>query len=353
VSGVPAGVDTAVDPLHDALAGLRVVDLTRLLPGPLATLRLAQWGAEVLKVEDPGEGDGARALWRSPAEAAADEPGPFYRQLNAGKRVLRLDLRSAEGRAALLEQLQGADVLVEGFRPGVMARLGLGYETVSALNPKLVMVSISGYGQQGAWAQRAGHDINYIAMAGVLEQVASHGGELALPNFQIGDLLGGSQAALSGLLAAVLAAQRTGRGRHVDISMTHEVMRHQVVVRTALEVMGRVPPPARDLLSGGAPCYGVYRTADGRHLAVGALELKFWQALCAALGRPQWERRHWSLGETPGSEAALALRAELQALLATQALAHWVQVFDGVDACVTPVLRLDEALRHPLFAAGC
>lgn len=343
----PAGAD----PLHDALDGLRIVDLSRLLPGPLATLRLAQWGADVLKVEDPGEGDGARALWRTQAEAAAGEPGPFYRQLNAGKRVLRLDLRSPEGKATLLEELRSADALVEGFRPGVMARLGLDFDTVSALNPKLAMVSISGYGQQGPWAQRAGHDINYIAMAGVLEQVATPDGEVALPNFQIGDLLGGAQAALSALLAAVLAAQRTGRGRHVDISMTHEVMRHQVVVRTALEAQGRVPPAGRDLLSGGAPCYGVYRTADGRHLAVGALELKFWQSLCKALGCPQWERRHWSLGEAPGSDAALALRAELQTVLASQPLAHWVQLFDSVDACVTPVLRLDEALRHPLFAA--
>lgn len=338
------------EPLNDALSGLRIIDLTRLLPGPLATLRLAQWGADVLKVEDPGEGDGARALWRTKAEAAAGEPGPFYRQLNAGKRVVRLDLRSAEGRAALIDELRHADALIEGFRPGVMARLGLGFEAVSALNPRLVMVSISGYGQHGPWAQRAGHDINYIAMAGVLEQIASAGGELALPNFQIGDLLGGSQAALSALLAALLAAQRSGRGRHIDVSMTHEVLRHQVVVRTALEASGRVPPPGRDLLSGGAPCYGVYRTADGRHLAVGALELKFWQALCGALGQPQWELRHWSLGEAPGSEAALALRAQLQALLATQPLAHWVQVFEAVDACVTPVLRLDEALSHPLFA---
>lgn len=343
--------DVAPDPLAGALAGLRIVDLTRLLPGPLATLRLAQWGAEVLKIEDPGEGDGARALWRTEAEAAAGEPGAFYRQLNAGKRVQRLDLRSDDGRAALLRHLRDADALIEGFRPGVMQRLGLGFEAVSALNPRLVMVSISGYGQLGAWSQRAGHDINYIAMAGVLEQVASAGGDIALPNFQIGDLLGGTQAALSALLAALLAAQRSGRGRHVDVSMTHEVLRHQVVVRTALEAQGRVPAPGRDLLSGGAACYAVYRTADARHIAVGALELKFWQALCKAMARPDWERRHWSLGETPGSAAALALRVEVQAVFAGQPLAHWVALFESVDACVTPVLRLDEALRHPLFAA--
>lgn len=340
----------SVDPLAGALSGLRIVDLTRLLPGPLATLRLAQWGADVLKIEDPGEGDGARALWRTEAEAAAGEPGSFYRRLNTGKRVLRLDLRGAQGRAQLLELLRDADALVEGFRPGVMQRLGLHFEAVSALNPRLVMVSISGYGQHGAWAQRAGHDINYIAMSGVLEQIASTRGEIALPNFQIADLLGGAQAALNGLLAAVLAAQRGGRGRHVDISMAHEVMRHQVVVRTALEAQGRVPAPGLDLLSGGVPCYGVYRTSDGRHLAVGALELKFWQALCTALGRADWEHRHWSMGEAPGSSAALAVRDELQAVIGQQPLVHWAHVFDGIDACVTPVLKLDEALRHPLFA---
>jgi crotonobetainyl-CoA:carnitine CoA-transferase CaiB-like acyl-CoA transferase len=336
------------------LAGIRVIDLTRLLPGPLATRRLAEWGAEVLKIEGPadqGQDDGTRLMGRTPADVAAGRPSLTFRLLNAGKECRELDLREPAGRDALLELVRDADVLIEGFRPGVMQRLGLGWESLHAANPRLVVCAISGYGQHGPWSLRAGHDINYIAMAGVLEQIATADGEIAVPNFQIGDLLGGTQAALSGVLAALVAAQRTGQGRFVDISMAHEVLRHHVLAAATLEANGRVPAPGRDLLSGGAPCYGVYRTADGRHLAVGALEAKFWQRLCGALGRPEWARRHWSLGEMPGSERAMSLRAELAALFAGQPLAHWLALLEAVDCCVTPVLRLDESRAHPLFAS--
>jgi alpha-methylacyl-CoA racemase len=336
------------------LAGIRVLDLTRLLPGPLATRRLAEWGAEVIKIEGPagqGQDDGARYMGLSAEDIASQRPSLTFRMLNEGKTLLRLDLREAAGRDRLLEMAREADVLIEGFRPGVMQRLGLGWDALHAANPRLVMCAISGYGQQGPWSQRAGHDINYIAMAGVLEQIATSDGDIALPNFQIGDLLGGTQAALSGLLAALLAAQRAGRGRFVDVSMAHEVLRHHVLAAATLAAAGRVPPPGRDLLSGGAPCYGVYRAADGRHLAVGALELKFWQALCEAIGRPDWAKRHWSLSEAAGSEKAMALREELAATIAKQPLAHWLACFESADCCVTPVLRLDEARQHPLFVA--
>ncbi|WP_280151024.1 CaiB/BaiF CoA-transferase family protein [Piscinibacter sp. XHJ-5] len=332
------------------LSGIRVLDLTRLLPGPLATRHLAEWGAEVIKIEGPiGQDDGARYMGLTAEDIAAQRPSLTFRRLNAGKTLLRLDLREAAGRDRLLEMAREADVLIEGFRPGVMQRLGLAWETLHAANPRLVVCAISGYGQRGPWSGRAGHDINYIAMAGVLEQIATPDGEIALPNFQIGDLLGGAQAALSGLLAALVSAQRHGRGRYVDISMAHEVLRHHVLAGATLAATGKVPSPGRDLLSGGAPCYGVYGTADARHLAVGALELKFWQALCEAIGRPQWGQRHWSLGEAPGGDAAMALRDELAALIGARPLAHWLALFDPVDCCVTPVLRLDEAQRHPLF----
>lgn len=336
------------------LAGIRVIDLTRLLPGPLATLRLAQWGAEVIKIEGPaeqGQDDPTRHMGRTRADIAAGEPSLSFRMLNDGKQLRTLDLRDAAGRDALLEAVLDADVLIEGFRPGVMDRLGLGWSVLHEVNPRLVMCAISGYGQTSAWSQRAGHDINYIAMAGVLEQIGTPDGEIAVPNFQIGDLLGGSQAALSGVLAALVAAQRTGLGRFVDISMAHEVLCHNVLATTKLAATGRVASAGRDLLSGGAPCYGVYRTSDGRHLAVGALELKFWHQLCEAIGKPQWGSRHWSTGEAPGSDAAMALKAELSAVFASAPLSHWSGVFESVDCCVTPVLRLDETRAHPLFAS--
>jgi crotonobetainyl-CoA:carnitine CoA-transferase CaiB-like acyl-CoA transferase len=335
------------------LEGVRILDLTRLLPGPLATRHLLEFGAEVLKIEGPaaqGQDDNTRAMWQTPAEAASGAPGLFFRELNDGKQLLRIDLRSEAGRAELIELVRGADALIEGFRPGVMAKLGLGFEVLHAANPRLVMCAISGYGQEGPWAQRAGHDINYIAMAGVLQQIAGPDGTPGLPNFQNADLLGGTQAAVSGLLAALLGAQRTGQGRFVDVSMTHEVWRHSVVARTALAATQRVAPPGRDLLSGGVPCYGVYRTRDDRHLAVGALELKFWQSVCEVVGRPQWGPRHHTLGLVVGGAEAMALRAELAALIAGQTLAHWQPLFDAADCCVTPVLRPDEARAHPLFA---
>ena len=345
---------TTVPALDDELplAGLKILDLTRLLPGPLATRHLAELGADVVKIEGPagqGQDDGSRAMGLTAAERAAGEPALTFRELNRGKRLLRLDLRQPGDVAALLEMARSADVLIEGFRPGVMARLGVGWDVLHALNPRLVVCAISGYGQRSVWSHRAGHDINYIAMAGVLEQIASTDGDLTLPNFQIGDLMGGTQAAVSGVLAALLAAQRTGVGRLVDISMSHEVLRHHVLAAFTLQASGRTPVPGRDLLSGGAPCYAVYRTADGRHLAVGALELKFWQALCDAVGRPEWADQHWTRGLVVGSPASMALRGELAALLANQPLEHWAAVFEPVDACVTPVLRLDETLRHPVF----
>ncbi|WP_119154634.1 CaiB/BaiF CoA transferase family protein [Caldimonas tepidiphila] len=334
------------------LAGVRVLDLTRLLPGPFATLHLRRMGADVLKIEDPGAGDYARELLRSPQRREAGEPSLFFALLNEGKRTLRLDLSQPGGREELLALAREADVLVEGFRPGVMERLGVGWETLRRENPRLVMASISGYGQAGPWAHRAGHDLNYIAQSGVLEQIATREGRPVIPNFQIGDLFGGTQAALAGLLAALFAAQRSGRGRQVDVSMTHELHAHNLLARLAVLEEGRTPAHGLGLLTGGVPCYQVYATRDGRWMAVGALELKFWRAACEVLGRPEWGERHWSLGQEIGGADALALQDEVAAVFATQTLAEWTERFEPVDCCVTPVLRMDEAMRHPLFAAA-
>jgi crotonobetainyl-CoA:carnitine CoA-transferase CaiB-like acyl-CoA transferase len=342
--------------VNGVLAGLRILDLTRLLPGPLAARHLAEWGAEVIKIDEPGAGDPARHMLKSPADWKSGRDSAFYEDLNRGKQELRIDLRSDAGRAQLLEMAGSADALLEGFRPGVMARLGLGWDVLHARNPRLVLASITGYGQSGAYAQRAGHDINYVALAGVLGQIGTPGGEPALPNFQIADLLGGTLATTSALLAALLGAQRTGVGRHVDIAMTREVWRHAVIARAEGAAFrgatGAAPTAGESLLNGGSACYGVYRTADDRHLAVGALELKFWQAFCEAVGLSGWSGRHWSTGELPGSAAAHETRAAVAALLATRPLAHWLALTDPVDCCVTPVLRIDEVESHPWFAGS-
>ena len=316
------------------LSGIRVLDLTRLLPGPVATLHLADLGAEVIKVEDTGAGDPARHL--GPMRGSTSW---FFEALNRDKRSLCLDLKHPDGVAVLLDLCRGADVLVEGFRPGVMARLGAGYEAVRALNPRIVYASITGYGQTGPLRERAGHDINYIGHAGVLDQNGPAGGPPVVPNFQIGDLLGGALTAVIGILAALMQARSTGRGRHVDVAMTDAVLAHSVLPLVSVLAAGRAEPRGAGLLSGGVPCYGVYPTRDGRYLAVGALEVKFWRTLCAALGRPDLVPLQLARGED-GARA----RREIEAVFLGRSQREWTELFDPLDCCVSPVLTPEESL---------
>lgn len=327
------------------LAGLRVLDLTRLLPGPVATQHLADLGADVVKIEDTGEGDYARTMG-VPSDKKAGETSAFFRLVNRNKRALRLDLKQPEGVAVFQRLTLSADVVIEGFRPGVMDKLGIGYDALAELNPRLVFCSISGYGQDGPYAQRAGHDINYIGYAGVLDQIGAAGGPPVVPNFQIGDLLGGALAPLVGLLAAVIDARATGHGRHVDVAMTDAVFAHAVFPLAGLLARLAPPPRGADLLSGGVPCYGVYATADGRHMAVGALEKKFWELLCDTLGRADLKPFHLAFG-AKGEQA----KQDLAAVFAGQPQSHWIGVFDQVDCCVTPVLHIGEALDNEQLQA--
>jgi alpha-methylacyl-CoA racemase len=218
------------------LAGLRVLDLTRLLPGPVATMHLADLGAEVIKIEDTGPGDYARAM--GPGEKAVSGTGGnsgdsvFFRLVNRNKKSLRLDLKQAAGVAAFLRLAKDADVIFESFRPGVVDKLGIGYAAVKAINPRVVYCAITGYGQTGPWAELAGHDINYLATSGLLEQIGHHDGQQsgppAIPNLQVGDLLGGALTPLLGVLAAVIGAKATGQGSHVDVAMTDAVLAHNI-----------------------------------------------------------------------------------------------------------------------------
>ncbi len=332
-----------------ALQGLRVLDLTRLLPGPVAALRLAEMGADVLKIEAPGAGDPTRTMLQASSDRVAGRPGAFYRLVNRGKRETRLDLKSEAGRNVLRALASEADVLIESFRPGVMERLGIGYEMLRVLNPKLVYCAISGYGSTGPFASHAGHDLNYIGYAGVLEQLASRDGAPILPNFQIADVLGGAASAVTEILAALWHVARGGNGRFVDISMTHATHANNFVAQVSVTNDGAAPPAGSGLLNGGVPCYNLYRTQDGRWLAVGALELKFWETLCHALDRPEWAFRHWSVGQAIGGPDAVALTQELARVIASRPLAEWVNLLEPLDCCVSPVLTAAEAAQHPLF----
>jgi crotonobetainyl-CoA:carnitine CoA-transferase CaiB-like acyl-CoA transferase len=342
------------------LKGLRVLDLTRLLPGPVATLRLAELGADVLKIEAPGAGDDARTMMQSVADKARGQPSEFYRIVNRGKRETRLDLKSQTGLTVLRALVREADVIVESFRPGVMERLGVGYAALAEINPKLVYCAITGYGCAGPFAQRAGHDLNYLGYAGVLDQLRACDGTPVIPNLQIADLLGGASSAVTRILAALWQVARGGNGTFVDVSMTHAVHAHNIVARVALANHDQANDPADNdtpragngLLDGGVPCYNVYRTADGRWLAVAALELKFWETLCNALGRADWASRHWSLGQAIGGADAAALTQDLANLIAERPLDEWLARFEPLDCCVSPVLSAAEAARHILFRGG-
>lgn len=315
------------------LTGVRVLDLTRLLPGPVCTLHLADLGAEVIKIEDTGAGDYAAPALRS--------------LVHRNKQAMRLDLKQAEGVAILKELVQEADVLIEGFRPGVMARLGVGYAALSALNPRLVYCSITGFGQTGPLRDEPGHDINYCALSGVADQLGGADGTPALSNLPIADLLGGSMTAVMGVLAALFDAARTGRGRHVDVAMADAALAHALLPMVTLASQGQTRRAGQDKLTGALPCYGMYATADGRHLAVGALEPKFWVKFCEVIQRPDLAPTHF----LKDARAAAAVRAEVAALIASQPLAHWSALFEGTQCCVTPVLRLEEALTLPQFEA--
>ena len=328
------------------LRGITVLDLTRLLPGPMATLHLADMGATVIKIEDKGAGDYARTM-----SHVRHELSQLFLAVNRGKEFLRLDLKDKEDHAHFLRLVETADVVIESFRPGVMDRLGLGWEVLKTRNPSLVMCAISGYGQTGPLALAAGHDINYIGYAGMLAQNTDDSGRPVLPNLQIGDLLGGAQAAVQGILAALLAVKMGGAGRFVDVSMTDAVFAHNVMPLLAYNYYGKTAEPARDFLTGGVPCYNVYRTQDNRYMAVGALELKFWESCCDVLGRPDLKTRHWSLGQTIGGDDAMQVKAELDRVFATRTQQAWTEAFAQADCCVSPVLSTEEAIQHPQAVA--
>ena len=319
------------------LAGIRVLDLSQYLPGPYAGQILADLGAEVVKVEPPA-GDPLRQV--PPLDG--DGLSAFYKLVNAGKTVVRLDLKQAAGKAAFLGLVDRADALIESFRPGALARLGLDAEALRARNPRLVHCALSGYGQSGPDALKAGHDINYMAMAGGL----ASSGTAARPigaHPPTADFASGMQAALT-VLAALLGRARSGQGATIDTSIAETVLAWQSLALTAA---GRGGEAARGegRLSGGAACYQVYETADGRFVTLGALEAKFWANFCRALGREDWIARH---GEALPQTELIAAVAEA---IAARPLAAWQALLAGVDCCYQAVLEPAEVPQDPQVRA--
>ena len=324
--------------LSDCLRGTRVLDLSQYLPGPFAAQLLADLGAEVVKLEPPA-GEPMRAL--GPIDS--DGLSAFYKLVNAGKTVVRLDLKSEAGAAALRDLVAVADVLVESFRPGALAKLGFGPDALKALNPKLVHCALSGYGQTGPYALKAGHDIDYMALGGGLatsglsdQPIAAHP--------PTADYASGMQAALA-VLGALLRRARLGEGAFLDVSLMETVLAWQPLTLTAALRNGHESVRGASLLNGGAACYRLYRTSDGRFVALGALEPKFWEAFCRALGREDWIARQ---GE-PLPQHSLIV--EVVDLIGSQPLAHWEDLLAEVDCCFQPVLDPTDVPSHPQIAA--
>jgi len=319
-----------------ALDDVRVLDLTRLLPGPFCTLLLADFGADVIKVEDTAGGDYMR--WMPPL---VDHDSAMFHPLNRNKRSLAIDLKNPLGREAFLRLAATADVVVESFRPGVMDRLGIGFAALRDVNPRLVLCSISGYGQDGPFRDRAGHDLNYAAVAGVLLLGGSAGNAPAMPGLQVGDLGGGALDAALAIMIALHHATRTGRGQHCDISMVDGLVSWTAVHASQLFATGEVPGPGDGMLTGRYPCYRIYACADG-YLSVGALEPKFWREFVEVVGLPELAES----GLVDGEEGQKTIAA-VQALLRTRTRAQWEEVLAGHDVCVEPVLDIGETFEHP------
>ncbi|GBL53057.1 CaiB/BaiF CoA transferase family protein [Pseudomonas citronellolis] len=323
------------------LASLKVLDFSTLLPGPFASLLLADMGAQVLRVESPTRMDLVRVL--PPHD---DGVSASHAYLNRNKRSIALDLKRPEAVEVVKQLVREYDIVLEQFRPGVMDKLGVGYEALKAINPKLIYVSITGYGQTGPYRDRAGHDINYLALAGVASYTGRKDtGPLPL-GVQLADIAGGSLHGVMGLLAAVIHRQQTGEGQQVDISMTDCAFSLNGMAGAGYLACGVEPGMEAQALNGGS-FYDYYRTRDGRWFSVGSLEPQFMQQFCAAIGRPELAAR----GLSPKAEDQRLLKREIAIEFEKRDFADWCERFAAVDACVEPMLPLSEAVEHPQIQA--
>ena len=330
---------TGKNEMNGPLSSLKILDFSTLLPGPFASLLLADLGAEVLRIESPTRVDLTRVL-----PPHVDGVSASHAYLNRNKRCISLDLKAPAAVEVVRKLVGEYDIVLEQFRPGVMDKLGVGYEALKAINPRLIYVSITGYGQTGPYRDRAGHDINYLALSGV----ASHTGRAEtgpLPlGVQVADIAGGSLHGVVGLLAAVVQRQVTGLGQQVDVSMTDCAFSLNAMAGAAYLAAGEQPQMEGNALNGGS-FYDYYRARDGQWFSVGSLEPQFMQQLCAALGRPELAR----LGLQADRQAELkaAIRIEFE----KRDGAEWREIFAALDACVEPMLSLAESVEHPQISA--
>ncbi|MCP5161674.1 MAG: CoA transferase [Hahellaceae bacterium] len=328
------------------LASLKVLDFSTLLPGPYASMLLADMGAEVLRVESPSRVDLVRVMPPHVKTEDGDKVSAAHAFLNRGKQSIALDLKQAEAVDIILRLVSEYDIVIEQFRPGVMDRLGIGYESLKKVNPRLIYCAITGYGQTGPYAHRAGHDINYLSLSGVMSYSGRESTGPSSMGIQVADIAGGSHHAVMGVLAAVIHRQQIGEGQYIDISMTDAAFALNAMSGAGFLASGTAPKPEGEMLN-GASFYDFYQTSDGRSISVGGLEPQFIQQLFNLLGRPELASR--ALSQTAADQALV--KGFLKETFASQSLAHWQTFFNPLDLCVEPVLRLDESATHPQMVA--
>ncbi len=319
------------------LNGIKVLDLTRLLPGPLLTLFLADLGAEVIKIEDTEQGDYLR--WMSALDnTSEDTSGALFNALNRDKKAIRLNLKTPEGKEIFKTLSTHADLIVDGFRPGVMDKLGVGYNDIAKINESIIYCSITGYGMDGPYADRAGHDLNYMGIAGILG-VAGDDKKPAIPGVQIGDIGGGSITAFGAIMLGLYHKQKTGKGLYLDISMVDGLISfiaaYLPYIKTGIR-RGEME------LTGSIPCYNIYKTKDNKFITIAALEPKFWSRFAEMVHREDLVDRQFAKGEE-----FTKVYSEVQDIFMTKTRAEWVAFFEGNDVCVEPVNELDELLDDP------
>jgi crotonobetainyl-CoA:carnitine CoA-transferase CaiB-like acyl-CoA transferase len=319
------------------LSGGKMLDLSRLLPGPYCGLLLADLGMEVLKVEDPETGDYIREMGPVRKQDSA-----FFLAINRNKKSMALNLKVEEGKEIFYKLIHSYDIILESFRPGVMDRLGIGYRELKKRNPRVILCSLSGYGQDGPYRERSGHDINYIGLGGLLEITGEKNGKPISPGVQIADIGGGGMMAAIAILAAVIYRERTGKGQFLDISMLDGIISWLSLYAGKYFMDRELPKRGEMLLSGRYACYQVYLTKDGRYMSLGALEPKFWKAFCEAIGREDLVKKQYV-----EEEERFRLIREIQNVFQTKTQEEWVRFFRDVDACCEPVLTLEEVFHHP------
>lgn len=319
------------------LKELKMLDLSRLLPGPYCTLLLADLGMGVLKVEDLEQGDYMRAMGPVRGKDSAN-----FLALNRNKKSMKLNLKVKEGREIFYKLIETYDIILEGFRPGVMERLGIGYQELKKRNPRVIFCSLSGYGQDGPYRERSGHDVNYIGLGGVLELIGSQNGPPVIPGVQIADIGAGGMMAAIAILSAAIHREKTGEGQYLDISMMDGVISWLSMHAGKYFMDREVLKRGEIQLAGRYACYQVYSTKDGRHMSLGALEPKFWMNFCEAIGRKDLIYKQFIEGEE-----RLQVIEEIQDLFKTKTQKEWVDFFKNVDACCEPILNFEEVFQHP------